>query len=51
MASALFRSIAAMGRNNIIANTFGSFAIVTLLTLGGFILSRGTLIDIDTNAQ
>ncbi|XP_027344150.1 pleiotropic drug resistance protein 1-like isoform X3 [Abrus precatorius] len=40
MASALFRSIAAVGRNMIIANTFGSFAIVTLLTLGGFILSR-----------
>ncbi|KAK7335964.1 hypothetical protein VNO80_28128 [Phaseolus coccineus] len=40
MASALFRTIAATGRNMIIANTFGSFAIVTLLTLGGFILSR-----------
>ncbi|KAL2968076.1 hypothetical protein AAZX31_15G011500 [Glycine max] len=40
MASALFRTIAAIGRNMIIANTFGSFAIVTLLTLGGFILSR-----------
>jgi ABC-type multidrug transport system ATPase subunit len=40
VASALFRSIAAIGRNMIIANTFGSFAIVTLLTLGGFILSR-----------
>ncbi|KAK7271149.1 hypothetical protein RJT34_26804 [Clitoria ternatea] len=40
MASGLFRAIAAMGRNMIIANTFGSFAIVTLLTLGGFILSR-----------
>ncbi|KAI4355695.1 hypothetical protein L6164_004443 [Bauhinia variegata] len=40
MASGLFRSIAAMGRNMIIANTFGSFSIVTLLTLGGFILSR-----------
>ncbi|XP_057725148.1 pleiotropic drug resistance protein 1-like isoform X2 [Arachis stenosperma] len=40
MASALFRSIAAIGRNMIVANTFGSFAIVTLLTLGGFILSR-----------
>ncbi|GAU11042.1 hypothetical protein TSUD_113350 [Trifolium subterraneum] len=40
VASAIFRSIAATGRNMIIANTFGSFAIVTLLTLGGFILSR-----------
>ncbi|KAF7843299.1 pleiotropic drug resistance protein 1-like [Senna tora] len=40
MASGLFRTIAATGRNMIIANTFGSFAIVGLLTLGGFILSR-----------
>jgi hypothetical protein len=29
----------------IIANTFGSFAIVTLLTLGGFILSRGKTVQ------
>jgi len=40
MASALFRAIAALGRNMIVANTFGSFAVLTLLTLGGFILSK-----------
>ncbi|KAI9107454.1 hypothetical protein K1719_021491 [Acacia pycnantha] len=40
MASGMFRTIAATCRNMIIANTFGAFAIVTLLTLGGFILSR-----------
>ncbi|KAF7843300.1 pleiotropic drug resistance protein 1-like [Senna tora] len=40
MASGLFRAIAALGRNMIVANTFGSFALLTLLTLGGFILSR-----------
>ncbi|XP_028766306.1 pleiotropic drug resistance protein 1 [Neltuma alba] len=40
MASAMFRTIAATSRNMIIANTLGAFAIVTLLTLGGFILSR-----------
>ncbi|CAK8535728.1 unnamed protein product [Lathyrus sativus] len=40
MASGLFRSIAALGRNMIVANTFGSFAILTFLALGGFILSR-----------
>nr|TKR97408.1 hypothetical protein D5086_0000214010 [Populus alba] len=40
MASALFRFIAASGRNMIVANTFGSFALLTLFALGGFILSR-----------
>ncbi|XP_057454235.1 pleiotropic drug resistance protein 1-like [Lotus japonicus] len=40
MASGLFRAIAALGRNMIVANTFGSFALVMLITLGGFILSR-----------
>lgn len=40
MASALFRFIAALGRNMIVANTFGSFALAVLLLLGGFILSR-----------
>ena len=41
MASALFRAIAAMGRNMIIANTFGSFALLLLFALGGFILTKG----------
>ncbi|XP_061336750.1 pleiotropic drug resistance protein 1-like isoform X2 [Gastrolobium bilobum] len=40
MASGLFRAIAALGRNMIVANTFGSFAVLTFLSLGGFILSR-----------
>ncbi|TKY48119.1 ABC transporter G family member 40 [Spatholobus suberectus] len=40
MASALFRAIGALGRNMIVANTFGAFAVLTLLALGGFILSR-----------
>jgi hypothetical protein len=40
MASGLFRAIAALGRNMIVANTFGSFALLTLLTLGGFVMSR-----------
>ncbi|KAK1298161.1 Pleiotropic drug resistance protein 3 [Acorus calamus] len=40
MASALFRLVASMGRNMIVANTFGSFALLILLVLGGFILSR-----------
>ncbi|XP_038680622.1 pleiotropic drug resistance protein 1-like [Tripterygium wilfordii] len=39
-ASALFRFIAALGRNMIVANTFGSFALVILFALGGMVLSR-----------
>ncbi|CAN1121692.1 Pleiotropic drug resistance protein 1 [Linum perenne] len=40
MASALFRFIAATGRNMIVANTFGSFVLLLLFVLSGFILSR-----------
>ncbi|XWS19045.1 hypothetical protein CRYUN_Cryun32bG0097300 [Craigia yunnanensis] len=40
MASGLFRFIAAAGRNLIVANTFGSFALLVLFALGGFVLSR-----------
>ncbi|KAK4801462.1 hypothetical protein SAY86_021949 [Trapa natans] len=40
MASALFRFIGAMGRNMIVANTFGTFSLLILLALGGVLLSR-----------
>ncbi|XP_030545028.1 pleiotropic drug resistance protein 1-like [Rhodamnia argentea] len=40
MASGLFRLIAALGRNMIVANTFGSFALLALFALGGVVLSR-----------
>ncbi|KZV43181.1 Pleiotropic drug resistance 12 [Dorcoceras hygrometricum] len=40
MASSLFRCIAALGRNMIVANTFGSFALVLLFAMGGVVLSR-----------
>ncbi|KAL0903814.1 hypothetical protein M5K25_025867 [Dendrobium thyrsiflorum] len=40
MASALFRFIAALGRNLIVANVFGSFALLVMIILGGFILSH-----------
>ncbi|XP_074570849.1 ABC transporter G family member 36-like isoform X2 [Curcuma longa] len=40
MASGLFRFVGAAGRNMIVANTFGSFAMLILLVMGGFILSR-----------
>ncbi|KVH90323.1 AAA+ ATPase domain-containing protein [Cynara cardunculus var. scolymus] len=40
MSSALFRFIGALGRNIIVANTFGSFGLLTIFVLGGFILAR-----------
>ncbi|CAN0856234.1 Pleiotropic drug resistance protein 1 [Linum grandiflorum] len=40
MASALFRAIGAFGRHMIVANTFGSFALLLLFALSGFVLSR-----------
>ncbi|XP_071709127.1 pleiotropic drug resistance protein 1-like isoform X13 [Rutidosis leptorrhynchoides] len=40
MSSALFRFIGSLGRNIIVANTFGSFGLLTIFVLGGFILAR-----------
>ncbi|KAG9459397.1 hypothetical protein H6P81_003905 [Aristolochia fimbriata] len=40
MASGLFRVVAAVGRNMIVAETFGSFAQLVIMALGGFLLSR-----------
>ncbi|XP_052210664.1 pleiotropic drug resistance protein 1-like [Diospyros lotus] len=40
MASGLFRLIGALGRNMIVANTFGTFSLMAFLMLGGFILAR-----------
>ncbi|XP_077211753.1 pleiotropic drug resistance protein 1-like isoform X1 [Tasmannia lanceolata] len=40
MASGLFRFLAALGRNMIVANTFGSFALLAIIVLGGFVVSR-----------
>ncbi|KAI8544376.1 hypothetical protein RHMOL_Rhmol08G0291700 [Rhododendron molle] len=40
VASGLFRFIGAAGRNMIVANTVGSFALLMLFAFGGFILSR-----------
>lgn len=43
MSIGLFRVMASLGRNMIVANTFGSFALLVVMALGGFILSRGCL--------
>ncbi|RZB68714.1 pleiotropic drug resistance protein 1 isoform X4 [Glycine max] len=40
MASSLFRLMAAFGRDVIVANTAGSFALLIVLVLGGFVISR-----------
>ncbi|CAI9755629.1 unnamed protein product [Fraxinus pennsylvanica] len=43
MSVALFRVMASLGRNMIVANTFGSFALLVVMALGGFILSRDSI--------
>ncbi|KAL0704242.1 hypothetical protein Bca4012_070667 [Brassica carinata] len=40
MASALFKMVAALGRNMIVANTFGAFAMLVFFALGGVVLSK-----------
>ncbi|GAB4850125.1 transcription factor [Ancistrocladus abbreviatus] len=40
MASCLFRFIGAAGRNLIIANTIGLYYLLTIFTMGGFVISR-----------
>ncbi|XP_078432296.1 pleiotropic drug resistance 4 isoform X2 [Wolffia australiana] len=39
----LFRIMAALGRNMIVANTFGSFGLLIIMILGGFIISRESI--------
>ncbi|XP_043711176.1 pleiotropic drug resistance protein 1-like isoform X2 [Telopea speciosissima] len=43
MGSGLFRFVGSVGRNMIVANTFGTFAFLILMGLGGFILSRDNI--------
>ncbi|XP_059643285.1 ABC transporter G family member 32-like isoform X2 [Cornus florida] len=43
MSIALFRTMASLGRNLIVANTFGSFALLVVMALGGFIVSRESI--------
>ncbi|KAL2338309.1 hypothetical protein Fmac_012755 [Flemingia macrophylla] len=40
MSIGLFRLIGSLGRNMIVANTFGSFAMLVVMALGGYIISR-----------
>ncbi|KMZ69734.1 Pleiotropic drug resistance protein 6 [Zostera marina] len=43
MSLALFRVIGSLGRNMIVANTFGSFAMLVVMLLGGFIISKDSI--------
>eukprot|EP01018_Ginkgo_biloba_P026516 Gb_28918 [translate_table: standard] len=43
MALSIFRFIAALCRNMIVANSFGSFAILIMILLGGFIVSKDVI--------
>ncbi|XP_058074655.1 ABC transporter G family member 31-like [Magnolia sinica] len=43
MSIALFRLTASLGRNMIVANTFGSFSMLVVMVLGGFILTRDSI--------
>ncbi|KAH7652106.1 Sulfate-transporting ATPase protein [Dioscorea alata] len=43
MASGLFRLVGAIGRDKVVANTLASFAMLILIVLGGFILSRNNI--------
>ncbi|KAD5803016.1 hypothetical protein E3N88_14376 [Mikania micrantha] len=43
MSIGLFRVMGSLGRNMIVANTFGSFAMLVVMALGGFILSRDSI--------
>ncbi|XP_039124352.1 ABC transporter G family member 39-like [Dioscorea cayenensis subsp. rotundata] len=43
MASGLFRFLAAVGRERVVANTFGSFGQLVLIVLGGFVLARNDI--------
>lgn len=41
VALSLFRFIAALGRTEVVANTFGSFTLLLVFVLGGFIVAKG----------
>ncbi|KAL4188327.1 hypothetical protein AMTRI_Chr08g159510 [Amborella trichopoda] len=43
MALGLFRTIGAIGRDMVVTNTYGSFALLIVFLLGGFILPRDTI--------
>ncbi|KAI3461317.1 hypothetical protein Pfo_017980 [Paulownia fortunei] len=45
MALSLFRFIAAAGRTQVVANTFGTFALLIVFVLGGFVVAKDDIQD------
>ncbi|KAI3450683.1 hypothetical protein Pfo_007348 [Paulownia fortunei] len=45
MALSLFRFIAAAGRTQVVANTFGTFALLIVFVLGGFVVAKDDIED------
>lgn len=43
MSLGLFRVMGSLGRNMIVANTFGSFAMLVVMGLGGYVISRDSI--------
>lgn len=43
MALSLFRFIAAAGRTEVVAQTIGTFTLLLVFVLGGFIVAKGNL--------
>ncbi|ERN19478.1 hypothetical protein AMTR_s00069p00193120, partial [Amborella trichopoda] len=43
MSIGLFRFIAAVGRTQVVANTFGTALLIAIYVLGGFVISKGAL--------
>lgn len=43
MALGLFRMMASLARDMVIANTFGSAAILVVFLLGGFVIPKGLI--------
>jgi hypothetical protein len=41
MALSLFRFIAAVGRTEVVSSTLGTFTLLVVFVLGGFIVSKG----------
>lgn len=41
MALSLFRFLGAVGRTEVIANSFGTFTLLIVFVLGGFIIAKG----------
>ena len=39
--NSLFRLIGSIGRNKVVASTFGGFAMILLFLLSGFVLAKG----------